>query len=97
VLVAVTGGVGYRAYDEGVFQVGQGAAYDAWRSWDQHSGAMALVAAAILAANPHNTQAWIFRVSPQRIDLFADHARNIGEVDPFRREMDVGLGTALET
>jgi hypothetical protein len=95
-LVVVTGGVGYRAYDEGVFQVGQGAAYDAWRTWNQHRGPMALVAAAILAANPHNTQAWIFRVSGQRIDLFADRSRNIGAVDPLRREMYVGLGCALE-
>ncbi|MEO8966443.1 MAG: hypothetical protein ABI355_02530 [Solirubrobacteraceae bacterium] len=95
-LVVVTGGVGYRAYDEGVFQVGQGGAYEAWRSWNQQRGPMALVAAAILAANPHNTQAWIFRVSPQRIDLFADRSRNIGAVDPFRREMYVGLGCAIE-
>lgn len=95
-LVVVTGGVGYRAYDEGVFQVGQGSAYDAWRSWNQQRGPMALVAAAILAANPHNTQAWIFRVSPQRIDLYADRSRNIGAVDPFRREMYVGLGCAVE-
>ncbi len=35
----------------GVFQTGQGGAYDAWRQWDRHRGPIALVAAAILTAN----------------------------------------------
>ncbi len=95
-LVVAAGGLGYRAYDEGVLQTGEGGAYDAWRQWDQQRGPIALVSAAILAANPHNTQAWAFHVSPQRIELFADRARNIGAVDPFRREMYVGLGCAIE-
>jgi nitroreductase len=54
------------------------------------------VHAAILAANPHNTQPWRFRVRTGSIDLFADLARNIGAIDPFRREMHMGLGCALE-
>jgi hypothetical protein len=95
-LVVSAGGLGYRAYDEGVFQTGAGGAYDAWRDWNKHSGPMALVAAAILAANAHNTQAWVFHVSPQRIDVFADRSRSIGAVDPFRREMHVSLGAAIE-
>ena len=96
VLVVSAGGLGYRAYDEGVFQTGEGGAYDAWRDWNKQRGPMALVAAAILAANPHNSQPWVFQVSPERIDLFADRSRNIGAVDPLRREMYVGLGAALE-
>ena len=88
-LVVSAGGLGYRAYDEGVFQTGEGGAYDAWRDWNKQRGPMALVAAAILAANAHNTQAWLFHVSPQRIDVYADASRNIGAVDPFRREMYV--------
>jgi hypothetical protein len=95
-LVVAAGGLGYRAYDEGVFQTGQGGAYDAWRDWKKQRGPMGLVSAAILAANPHNTQAWVFRVSATRIDLYADRRRNIGAVDPLYREMYVGLGTALE-
>lgn len=95
-LVVSAGGLGYRAYDEGVFQTGEGGAYDAWRDWNKQRGPMALVAAAILAANAHNTQAWVFPVSSQQIDVFADSSRNIGAVDPFRREMHVSLGTALE-
>jgi hypothetical protein len=95
-LVVSAGGLGYRAYDEGVLQTGEGGAYDAWRDWNKQRGPMALVAAAILAANPHNSQPWVFQVSPERIDLFADRSRNIGAVDPLRREMYVGLGAALE-
>ena len=57
---------------------------------------MALVSSAILAANAHNTQPWIFRVEHSRIDLFADKSREIGTIDPFLREMYIGLGCALE-
>lgn len=96
VLVVSAGALGYRAYDEGVLQVGEGGAYDAWRDWNKQRGPMALVAAAILAANAHNTQAWLFHVSPQRIELFADRSRSIGAVDPLGREMYVSLGAALE-
>jgi hypothetical protein len=96
ILVVSAGGLGYRAYDEGVLQSGEGGAYDAWRNWNKQRGPMALVAAAILAANPHNSQPWVFHVSPHQIDVFADSARNIGAVDPLRREMYVGLGAALE-
>lgn len=58
---------------------------------------MALVSAAILAANPHNTQPWLFEVDDDRIDLFADRSRDIRAVDPFLREMYIGLGCALES
>ncbi len=97
VLVLGAGAVGYRAYDHGVFSVGDGAAYDPWSSGKEHAGTpMAMVAAAVLAANAHNAQAWLFRVSETRIDLFADRARGTGALDPFRREMYVSLGCALE-
>lgn len=45
---------------------------------------------------PHNTQAWVVHVSPQRLELFTDRACNTGAVDPFNREMYVGLGCAIE-
>ena len=97
-LVAVTSGGVYRAADRGVFSVGQGEAYEPWKTWreEQTTGTMALVQSAILAANPHNSQPWLFRVSETRLDLFADTERNIGSIDPFLREMYTGLGCALE-
>jgi hypothetical protein len=97
-LVLVAGGGVYRAVDRGVFSTGQGAAYEPWESWrtDKAEGSLALVQSAILAANPHNSQPWLFRVSETQVDLFADTSRNIGTIDPFLREMYTGLGCALE-
>ena len=96
--VVVVGGTLYRAYDQGVFNTGQGPAYDAWREWDAEAGGvpLALVRAAVLATNAHNTQPWLFRVSSDRIDLYAALDRNIGTIDSLRREMYISLGCALE-
>jgi hypothetical protein len=56
-----------------------------------------LVAAALLAPSPHNAQAWVFHLAgDQQVDLYADKSRSIGAVDPFDRELHVGLGAALE-
>lgn len=97
-LILVAGGGVYRTAERGVFSTGQGAAYEPWETWhsDRVAGPLALVQAAILAANPHNSQPWLFRVSAGRIDLLADTNRNIGAIDPFLREMHIGLGCALE-
>ncbi len=96
VLVAGSGALGYRAYDQGVLQVGDGPAYAPWSSWREQTGLLRLVGAAILAPSPHNAQGWLFRVASGRIDLYADRARWTGATDPFRREQYVGLGAALE-
>ena len=96
VVVLSAGGASYWAYDQGVLEAGVGGAYDAWRDWEGGRGSLALVSAAILAANPHDFQAWLFRVTPARIDLFADRKRSLGAIDPYDREMYVGLGCALE-
>ena len=91
-------GLGWHAVRSGVFSSGAGPAYAAWRQWPPlpEEGAIGLVRAAVLAASPHNTQPWLFRVAGPRIELFADPARNIGAIDPFLREMHMGLGCALE-
>src|SRR5271166_4722251 len=77
----------------------EGDAYAPWGLWSDPSlrgTSLALVAAAVLAANPHDTQPWLFRVSDGRIDVFADLSRNLGAMDPYVREMHLGLGCAIE-
>lgn len=97
-LVLVAGGGVWRAADQGVFGVGEGPAYEPWKNWrtNEGEGPIELVRAAVLAANAHNSQPWLFRVEDSRIDLFADRERNIGAVDPYLREMYMSLGCALE-
>lgn len=97
-LVLFAGGGAYRAADQGVFASGQGAAYEPWRDWQSapESGPLRLVQSALLASNPHNTQPWLFRVREDSVELFADTQRHLGAMDPFLREMHLGLGCALE-
>lgn len=98
VLVVVAGGAVWRAYDQGVFSIGKGLAYEPWKNWrsDNKDRPLALVRAAILAASPHNSQPWLFKVTASDIELYADTRRSLGAFDPFMREMHIGLGCALE-
>lgn len=100
IAIVVVGGTVLRAFSNGVFSSGQGPAYQPWKGWKTESeggaGPLSLVASAILAANPHNTQPWLFVVNPNRIDLIAAINRNIGAIDLYLREMYEGLGCALE-
>ncbi len=96
-LVAVAGGGVWRATEQGLFSAGTGPAYEPWKNWREAASPLErIVAAGILASNPHNSQPWIFRLTASNIDLFADPSRQIGVIDPFRREMYLGLGCALE-
>jgi len=95
VLVA-SGGV-WRAYDQGVFRAGEGPAYEPWKDWrDTNDGPLTLVRAAILAASPHNTQPWLFKVADSSIEMHIDTRRNVGALDPYLREEHIGMGCALE-
>jgi hypothetical protein len=94
--VSGLGVASWRASAQGVFAAGSGPAYAAWGEWDQGSGPVTLVRAAVLSANPHNSQPWRFRISFSAIDMFADPSRNIGNIDPYRREQHIGLGCSLE-
>lgn len=74
------------------------AAYEPWRSWLAAGiqSPLTIVHAAVLAANAHDTQPWLFQIGSDRIDVYADMDRHLGAMDPFRREMHLSLGCALE-
>jgi hypothetical protein len=74
------------------------AAYEPWRSWRAEGvqSPLTVVHAAVLAANAHDTQPWRFQIGSDRIDVYADGDRHLGAMDPFRREMHLSLGCALE-
>ncbi|HTQ15172.1 MAG TPA: hypothetical protein VMH86_14965 [Rhizomicrobium sp.] len=95
---AALGGLAYRAWDRGVIPFGDNPAYWPWRDWQGYPGdgnARAL-RAAILAANPHDTQPWQFQAWDDGIVFIANRRRNLGSFDPFRREMHLALGAAAE-
>jgi len=50
---------------------------------------------AILAPSSHNTQPWLFRISGDRLDLYADRSRGLPVVDPDDRELVISCGAAL--
>jgi hypothetical protein len=98
-LIFTSGGLAWRAWDRGSFgKIYEGAAFDPWEDWRNNriQGPAGLVSAAILASNPHNSQPWLFRVDERRIELYANMSRSLRSIDPFLREMHIGLGCALE-
>ena len=90
--------LGYRAWDRGVFTGATGPAYAAWDEWrgSDIDGNRRPLRAAILAASPHDTQPWAFVVGANEMAIYADRARHLGTFDPFRREMHLGVGCAVE-
>src|SRR5271166_3727082 len=96
--LALAGGCLRTANAEGR-ALAEGDAYAPWSLWNDPSvreTPLALVAAAVLAANPHDTQPWLFRIGDEAIDVFADLSRNLGAMDAYVREMHLGLGCAIE-
>lgn len=98
VSIVAAGGLVWRAHDAGVLGAADSPAYQPWADWRDEPlhGPLAIVRAGILAANAHNTQPWRFEVREDHFALHADPARHLGAFDPFRREMHLSLGCALE-
>jgi nitroreductase len=95
----VAGGLVWRAKQRGVFSEPTGEAFAPWQLWQApeiRNTPLALVAAGILASNPHNTQPWIFRIREGAIEVLCDTRRHLGSFDPYLREAHVGLGCAIE-
>jgi len=88
-------GVGWRAWTNGLID-GDDRSFELWRSWSSLDGTRLLVAAAVLAANPHNSQPWRFRVDESTVEVYRDLTRALGPVDPFSRQMWIGVGCAIE-
>lgn len=55
----------------------------------------AAVAAAVRAPSMHNSQPWRFRVTPGRIDVFADRSRQLPVADPSGWAMRIACGAAI--
>lgn len=67
-----------------------------WEALEQETGLRAIAAAGVLAASPHNSQPWKFRLRPGAIDVRLDLGRALGPVDPVLRQLHLGLGCAIE-
>jgi nitroreductase len=98
VTIVSAGSGSWFAYDNDLVATGDGPAFQPWKDWQDHAadGPLALVRAAVLAASPHNTQPWRFRVSESTIELILDRSRFVGALDPYLREEAIGMGCALE-
>jgi len=97
--LVVAGGLVWRGKERGVFAEPTGAPFSPWELWrapEIKDTPLALVAAGILASNPHNTQPWIFRIRDAEVEVLADTRRNLGSFDPYLREAHIGLGCAIE-
>ncbi len=54
-----------------------------------------LLVYAVLAPSNHNSQPWLFRISGNTIELYADRTRLLPVSDPLGRELTISCGAAL--
>lgn len=95
-------GTGVRAQRQGLFNPRTGRAYAAWDDLNLATDGLAMdkalrsmIAAAILAASPHNIQNWQFHLGDSSIDVLDDTSRSLRLVDARRREAHLGIGAAV--
>jgi hypothetical protein len=50
---------------------------------------------AVLAPSSRNTQPWMFRITDEGIDVFADYTRRLMTIDPDDRELLMSVGAAI--
>lgn len=50
---------------------------------------------AILAPSGHNTQPWLFKITGDEVELYADRTRALSVIDPDDRELITSCGAAL--
>ncbi|WP_330346813.1 Acg family FMN-binding oxidoreductase [Streptomyces sp. NBC_00582] len=87
---------GVRAITNGAFSAGSGDPYELWHDWASLSGVERVVAAGVLACNPHNTQPWRIRAAADTLDVHSDPSRRMPLNDASGREHFAGLGCAVE-
>ncbi len=54
-----------------------------------------LLEAAVAAPSVHNSQPWLFRLHPDRVELYADPSRQLRRADRSGRELLISCGAAL--
>lgn len=50
---------------------------------------------AVLAPSTHNTQPWMFRITDDGVEVFADYSRRLALADPDDRELLMSVGAAI--
>jgi hypothetical protein len=99
-VVACGIGVGARGAANGAFTAGAGAPYALWDEWASLTGVDRVVAAGVLACNPHNTQPWRIATSSRGgldvVEVGSDPTRRMPVTDASHREHFAGLGCAVE-
>ncbi|MDT7580491.1 MAG: hypothetical protein QOK35_1755, partial [Pseudonocardiales bacterium] len=95
-LAAAGAGIGVRGAVNGAFTAGSGASYGLWHDWAALTGVDRVVAAGVLACNPHNTQPWRIGRGADVIEIHSDPARRMPVNDAADREHFAGLGCAVE-
>jgi hypothetical protein len=75
---------------------------DVLNSWNGHKIdekdiRLKVLSYAILASNPHNTQAWLIEfIDTYSFYLYVDETRVLPQTDPYYRQIHIGQGTFLE-